>query len=208
MKIVVLISGEGSNLQAIIDAMHASKLDVSIQAVISNKPDAYGLIRAEQYQIPKHVIRSETELHTLLHHYNPELIVLAGFMRVLSKEFVTTYAGKIINIHPSLLPKYRGLNTHERVLANKEAFHGTSIHFVTEQLDGGPVIAQQKVKVETADTRESLRERIVAIEHLLYPKIIQLLAHHRLTLSKTDTILFDGRELKKPICLTDFIEGY
>lgn len=212
MNIVVLISGEGSNLQAIIDAITVSALPITIQAVISNKAKANGLARAKCHQIPTHILASknyaskidyDTALQVLLEDYNPELIVLAGFMRVLTKEFVKAYRGRIINIHPSLLPKYRGLNTHQRVLENHEIFHGTSIHFVTEKLDGGPVIAQEKIKIEKGDTVESLQKRILTIEHQLYPKVIQLFANHRLSLCETAHVLLDGYILEKPLCLSE-----
>lgn len=178
--IVVLISGNGSNLQAMIDAQEQGA-PFHIAAVISNVENAYGLIRAE-----KAGIKTETLDHTLfpsreafdqqlmhiIDHYHPKLIVLAGFMRKLGGQIVEHFKGKMINIHPSLLPKYPGLSTHERALAAGDEEHGVSIHFVTETLDAGPIIAQEKIPILPNDTVETLKARIHALEHTLYPKVI------------------------------------
>ena len=185
--IVVLISGSGSNLQALIDASISSNYKIS--AVISNNPDAYGLQRAERDGIPIQVInhrafasREEFDLalKQAIDQIDPDLIVLAGFMRILGSDFVNHFAGKILNIHPSLLPKYPGINTHQRALAAGEKEHGASVHFVTEALDGGPVIAQEKVPVLQGDTADELATRVLEKEHIIYPKVVSWFASGRL----------------------------
>jgi phosphoribosylglycinamide formyltransferase-1 len=185
--IVVLISGNGSNLQALIDA--SAQGGYSISAVISNKADAFGLIRAQQAGIPTRIIKHldypdrETFDQRLLEEidgFAPDLLVLAGFMRILSARFVQHYAGRILNIHPSLLPHYRGTQTHERVLAAGEKEHGVSVHFVTEELDGGPVILQAVVPVLSEDTRAELAARVSRQEHRIYPQAVSWFAAGRL----------------------------
>lgn len=183
LGIVVLISGQGSNLQAIIDAIAREHLPISIQSVISDKADAYGLVRAQAANIPTTVLSSQgyrgdrlaydRDLQKIIDCYLPDLIVMAGFMRILSAPFVQHYQGKIINIHPSLLPLYTGLHTHERVLAAGDAEHGATVHFVTEELDGGPIIAQSKLQVLPEDTVDSLKMRVHALEHQLYPQVLK-----------------------------------
>ena len=180
LPIVVLLSGSGSNLQAIIDRISEDRLNARIMAVISNKADAYGLQWAQQAGIPTEVIEHhqfdsresfDTQLIKTIDKYQPELIVLAGFMRILTDEFVNHYYGKMINIHPSLLPKYRGLHTHRRALEAGDNEHGLSIHFVSSKLDGGPVILQKTVPVMAGDTEQVLAQRVLAEEHkacLLY----------------------------------------
>ena len=179
-KLVVLISGNGSNLQAIIDACQKD-LPAEVSAVISNDPDAFGLQRATKAGIPTHVInhrdytdRAEFDhaLRQIIDQYKPDFVILAGFMRKLTPEFVAHYPKRMLNIHPSLLPKYRGLHTHERVLEAGDKEHGVTIHFVTDELDGGPIIAQEKIAVTSDDTAESLKEKIHVIEHRLYPQVI------------------------------------
>lgn len=181
-NIVVLISGNGSNLQAIIDAIESGNINAKIACVISDKPDAYGLQRAAKHQIPCEVVvkninetreQYDMRLVSVINHYQPELIVLAGFMRILSKNFVEAYNGKLINIHPSLLPKYPGLHTHKQVLQNGDSEHGCTIHYVTEEVDGGPIIAQAKLQVNPDDTEETLKQRVHVLEHQLYPEVIQ-----------------------------------
>lgn len=186
--IVVLIGGNGSNLQALID--HPSHRHVyQIQGVISHRFDAYGIERAKaaniNYQIVPHSAYSERAafeeaLITAINSYQPSLIVLAGFMRILSGTFIQYFAGKIVNIHPSLLPNYKGLNTHQRVLAAGEKEHGISIHFVTEECDGGPLIAQVRLPVLPEDDEASLAKRIHTAEHWLYPQIVGWYAQNRL----------------------------
>ena len=192
-NIVVLISGKGTNLQALIDASHRSSYTIS--AVISNTAEAIGLNRAKISGIDTYVIEQESfnsklefeeSLATRISEINPKLIVLAGFMKVLSPQFVKLFRGKIINIHPSLLPEYPGLNTHQRVLEDKKKIHGMSVHLVTEDLDGGPVIAQDSVHVLPDDTIESLAKRVLEREHIIYPKVVESLAIGKIQLSDYD----------------------
>ena len=189
-NIVVLISGKGTNLQALIDASHRSSYKIS--AVISNTAKAIGLNRAKISWIDTYVIEQESfysklefeeSLATRISEINPKLIVLAGFMKVLSPQFVKLFRGKVINIHPSLLPEYPGLNTHQRVLEDKKKIHGVSVHLVTEDLDGGPVIAQDSVYVRPDDTAESLAKRVLEREHIIYPKVVESLAIGKIQLS-------------------------
>lgn len=203
---VVLISGNGSNLQAIIDAVHQEALPVKLCAVISNRPHTYGLERAKLAGIPTHVVShkdfSDREsfdraLQQLIDGYQPQLLVLAGFMRILTEPFVRHYEGRMINIHPSLLPKYRGLNTHQRALQEGETQHGATVHFVTHELDGGPAIIQAVVPVLFNDTQESLAERVLTQEHKIFPLAIRWFAEGRLKLSNNHTML-DGQILQSP----------
>lgn len=184
-NVIVLISGNGSNLQAIIDAIQQDKLPIAIQAVISDRPGAYGLTRAQQANIPTHIIdykhfsdriRFDKALMQQIDAYQPDLIVLAGFMRILTPECVQHYLGKMINIHPSLLPKYQGLHTHHRVLEAGETEHGASVHYVTPELDSGPIILQARVPVLASDTAESLQQRVHQAEYQIYPAAIALIA--------------------------------
>lgn len=200
MNGVVLISGNGSNLQSIIDH---SAIDLDIKAVISNHANAYGLKRAERANISTHVLshkqfssREEFDqaLSNIIDQYKPEIVILAGFMRILSTEFTHQYSGKMLNIHPSLLPKFQGLNTHQRAIESKENQHGVSVHFVTEQLDGGPIIAQTSVDVIDTDTTESLAKRVLLEEHKLFPKVIHWFTQGRLKLEKNHATL-DGKVL-------------
>ena len=188
-NIVVLISGNGSNLQAIIDAIHQSQVDAKISAVISNRPDAFGLHRAQLAQIPTQVVSHndftdraayDSALSEVIDQYQPQLIVLAGFMRILTPAFVHRYPGKLINIHPSLLPHYRGTHTHARVIEANEKYHGASVHFVTEELDGGPLIAQAYFAMDANESAEKLQQQVQAVEHQLYPLVIQWITSHKL----------------------------
>lgn len=185
LRLVVLISGNGSNLQAIIDDIDNNSLPAQIVAVISNKPDAYGLERAKKAGIEQQILSHkdfdsrehyDLALKELIDQYQPDLIILAGFMRILSNEFVHHYLNKMMNIHPSLLPKYKGLNTHQRVLDAGDKEHGCSVHFVTPELDDGPVILQAKITVDDNDTAESLAKKIHQQEHIIYPKAIRMFA--------------------------------
>ena len=195
-SVVVLISGNGSNLQALMDFSSAGNYRIS--GVISNKSDAYGLQRAEQSNIPTTVVDHreyasrdlfDQALSEAIDKYDPALIVLAGFMRILGADFVKRYQGKILNIHPSLLPDYPGTNTHQRVLDAGEKLHGVSVHFVTEELDGGPVIAQESIAIEPADDAESLAAKIHEKEHVLYPTVASWFADGRLRLDGNDAFL-------------------
>ncbi len=192
LPIVVLISGNGSNLQAIIDASRKD-LAVEIRAVISSRSDVKGLQRAEQAGIPAHVIKNEIGLVELIDSYSPQILVLAGYMRRLSPKFVQHYAGRIINIHPSLLPKYPGLDTHKRVLQAREEQHGVTIHFVTEEVDAGPIICQAQLNIDAQDTEETLKTRIHALEHQLYPQVLSWLAAGRLKLNPNGQVILDGK---------------
>ncbi len=183
-KLAVLISGEGSNLQAIIDAIDAGELNASVEVVISNEASANGLNRAKQAGITAVVVapvkgqtREEYDQRLLetLAPFSPDLIVLAGFMRILSADFVHSFADKIINIHPSLLPAYKGMDTHQRVLDAGESYHGASVHFVTEKLDDGEIIIQSRIKIRSDDDAESLQQRVHVEEHVIYPRAIQWL---------------------------------
>ena len=201
LRVVVLISGNGTNLQAIIDSCQQNSINAAVVAVISNNPQAFGLERAKQARIATAIINPK-EFPALLDHdktlintidsFNPGLIVLAGYMRILSTVIVKHYQGRLINIHPSLLPKYQGLHTYERALAAGEKEHGTSVHFVTDILDGGPVIAQERVTILPDDTPESLALRTVTKEHQLYPKVIGWFAAGRLKLQDNQVYL-DGQ---------------
>ncbi|MDX2504537.1 MAG: phosphoribosylglycinamide formyltransferase [Gammaproteobacteria bacterium] len=205
LPIVVLVSGDGSNLQAIIDHVADRTLNARICAVISNKADAYGLQRARKANISTEIIDHrhydsresfDAELIRSIEKYHPELIVLAGFMRILTDDFVNHFSGKMINIHPSLLPKHRGLHTHKRVLEAGDREHGLSIHYVSTELDGGPIILQKSVPVLEDDTEESLAQRVLVQEHLAYPKVIQWFAEKRLQIVNNQ-VMIDN----KPIIL-------
>lgn len=202
LPLVVLVSGSGSNLQAIIDAARAD-LPVDIRAVISNVPEAYGLVRAQQAGIPAQVLSHndypdrdsyDAALAALIDSFAPRLVVLAGFMRILSADFVRHYEGRMLNIHPSLLPKFRGLHTHARALEAGETEHGASVHFVTPDLDAGPIILQARVRVEPNDSPESLAARVLAQEHIIYPLAIRWFAAGRLQLQNGQVTL-DGQQL-------------
>ncbi|WP_109391428.1 phosphoribosylglycinamide formyltransferase [Proteus cibi] len=199
-NIVVLISGNGSNLQAIIDACRTNKITGNVVAVLSNKADAYGLERAKLADIPAYFVDPalyhdradyDSALIEQIDAYKPDIVVLAGFMRILSPGFVTHYQHKLLNIHPSLLPKYPGLHTHRQVLANKDSFHGVTVHFVTEELDGGPKIIQACIPVLPDDTEQSLQTRIQAEEYRIYPLAIRWLAEDRLKMKNNQAFLDD-----------------
>lgn len=189
LRVAVFISGNGSNLQAIIDAVTNNQLNIEIVGVISNKADAYGLQRATQAGIPA-VALAGKKMHTFeqlaskqLIAWQADMLVLAGFMRVLSAEFIHSFTGIMLNIHPSLLPKYKGLNTHQRVLNAGEYYHGCSVHLVTPALDSGQVLAQGIINVQPNDTADSLAERIHPIEHQLLPLVISLFSRGDIVLS-------------------------
>lgn len=204
-NIVVLISGNGSNLQAIIDTFNVDASDSlgQVTAVFSNRRDAYGLERAKQANIDAHFVDNkgcesreayDQQLMQQIDSYNPDVIILAGYMRILSSEFVRHYRGKMLNIHPSLLPKYPGLHTHQRAIEAGDKEHGTSVHFVTEELDGGPVILQAKVPVFADDDVDTLQQRIQVQEHSIYPLTIQWFLAGRLSMQEGDAVL-DGEQL-------------
>ena len=203
-NIVVLISGNGSNLQAIIDSCTNGIINNSqVTAVISNKADAYGLKRAQHANIEAVSIVAtdyanpqdyDQALIEKINTYQPDVIILAGFMRILSANFVSHYQGKMLNIHPSLLPKYAGLNTHQRAIDAGDSEHGTSVHFVTEELDGGPVILQAKVPIFATDTIDNVIARVQQQEHNIYPLVIQWLLSQRLSMQNGYAVL-DGKKL-------------
>ena len=189
-RVLVLISGNGSNLQAIIDGCD-DNLQADVVGVISNKPDAYGLVRAHHNEIDTSCVIAHTgetrqeydaRLLSAIEKYQPDLVVLAGFMRILSDEFVQRFEGKMVNIHPSLLPKYTGLHTHQRAIDASDTVHGASVHFVTPELDAGPVILQAKVPVYEDDTAEVLAERVHEQEHAIYPLVVKWFSQNRLTM--------------------------
>ena len=182
LRVVVLISGNGSNLQAIIDASNNTPGLYEVVAVISNREDAYGLERADRAGISTAVVdhkahdNRESYDHALMQiidAFEPGLVVLAGFMRILTPGFVRHYAGRMLNIHPSLLPKYKGLNTHQRAIDAGDHVHGCSVHFVTEELDDGPVVLQAEVPIIDGDTAETLAERVHVQEHIIYPEAVR-----------------------------------
>lgn len=190
-EIVVLISGSGSNLQAIIDHIDDGTLNAKIVAVISNIADVKGLKRAQTHEIPTYTIAHvdfdsreafDIKLQSIIDELNPALIVLAGFMRILSPNFTKHFRGKMLNIHPSLLPKYPGLHTHQRALDAGDSEHGTTIHFVTEELDGGPIVLQRKFKIEETDTAETLFDKVQKLEHQMYPEVIRWFCEGQLSL--------------------------
>ena len=202
-SIVVLISGSGSNLQAIIDGIESGSIPAKITAVISNKADVKGLERAANHGIVHHVLdhtqhadreQYDQALMTLIDQHNADLVILAGFMRILTAPFVEHYAGKMLNIHPSLLPKFKGLHTHRRAIEAKETEHGCSVHFVTPELDGGPIIGQRKVAITTKDTEDSLASKVQKQEHVLYPLCTKLFVEGRLQLTETGPTL-DGVQI-------------
>lgn len=202
-RLVVLISGSGSNLQVIIDACERGEINGHIAAVISNKADAYGLERAKQAGIATKVLSHkdfdsreayDAQLMNVIDSFMPNLVVLAGFMRILTPGLVQKYVGKMLNIHPSLLPKYQGLNTHQRAIDAKDDVHGVSVHFVTEELDGGPVILQAQIPVLKDDTAETLAKRVHEQEHIIYPLVVKWFSEHRLTM-EADYAVLDKKQL-------------
>jgi len=211
LSVVALISGSGSNLQALIDGAQAD-LPIRIRAVISNEPGAFGLERAQNAGIETRVLNHrdypsredyDAALSTLIATFDPGLVVLAGFMRILTPAFVARYRGRLLNIHPSLLPKFRGLHTHQRVLAAGETVHGASVHFVTEELDGGPVVLQARVPMEPGDDPERLAARVLSQEHRIYPRTVCWFAQGRLRLDIAGAPQLDGRVLVRPLQLDE-----
>lgn len=199
-SIVVLISGSGSNLQAILDACSAGFISGKVTAVLSNKAKAYGLERAKKAGAKAIVLDHKAyadraaydrDLIATIDQHQPDLVVLAGFMRILTPEFVQHYQGRLLNIHPSLLPKYQGLNTHQRAIDAGDTEHGCSVHFVTAELDGGPVILQAKVPVFPGDDAGTVAERVHEQEHRIYPLVVRWFCQNRLQ-QQSDKALLDG----------------
>ncbi len=211
VPIVVLISGNGSNLQAIIDYFESRATIGKVVAVISNRPNAYGLERAKNANIEAICIDHknfdtreayDNLLQKQIEHFQPGLVVLAGFMRILTADFVQSFEGRMINIHPSLLPKYKGLNTHQKALDAGDKEHGASVHFVTPDLDGGPVIIQSKVPVFENDNAEELAQRVQEQERNIFPIVVDWFCQKRLTMKNNKAVL-DGNELSESGYATD-----
>jgi phosphoribosylglycinamide formyltransferase 1 len=207
MPIAILISGRGSNMQVIAERAARGELPVEIRTVLSDQPAAGGLALAGTLNVPSEVLSPrdcpdratyDAALIERLRQHAPQLIVLAGFMRILSPSFIHAFAGRILNVHPSLLPAYRGLHTHRRVLEAGDSMHGASIHFVTEELDGGPVIIQSRIEVRPDDTETSLSARVQEREHRIYPQAIDWFARGRLAL-RGQRAWLDGRALDGPV---------
>ena len=201
--VVVLLSGTGSNLQALIDSTLTGDSPVRIAAVISNRSDAYGLQRARDAGIQTRSLDHKAfegreafdqALIELIDAFEPKLVVLAGFMRILSADFVRHYEGRLLNIHPSLLPKYKGMHTHQRALDAGDSEHGCTVHFVTEELDGGPLVVQAVVPVESGDSAQTLAQRVHTQEHRIYPLAVRWFAEGRLILGDQGALL-DGQLL-------------
>ncbi|MEP4547879.1 MAG: phosphoribosylglycinamide formyltransferase [Saccharospirillum sp.] len=210
-RIVVLISGGGSNLQSLLDQCQTDSLDADIVAVISNRPDAFGLSRARQAGVKALTLDHtgyadraafDAALAELIEAQQPDLIVLAGFMRILTDDFVRRFPGKMINIHPSLLPRYPGLNTHQRALDAGDSKAGATVHFVTAELDGGPPIAQIEVPISDQDDADSLARKVLVQEHRLYPTVVDWFVKGRLRLD-ANQVLLDDQPLSKSGRLLD-----
>ncbi len=209
-RVAVLVSGEGSNLQALLDAARAGTLGAEIAVVISNRAAARGLVRARDAGVParhlggKDVTREayDEALVALLAEYSPDLIVLAGFMRIFSPAFVSRFEGRILNIHPSLLPSYPGLDTHRRVLEAGERWHGATVHFVTVDLDAGPAVLQYRLPVHANDTTESLTARVHVGEHFILPRAVEWFVGGRLRL-ENGSVMLDGRRLSQPVIMEE-----
>ena len=207
MRTVVLLSGTGTNFQAILDRAASGEPDIDPVAALSDRIEAQGLERARQAGIPAIAVpRSEfpdarswwDEIAARLRSLAPDVLALAGFMRILPPQLCRKYRGRVLNIHPSLLPKYPGLDTYRRVLAEGGRWHGTTVHFVTEDLDAGPRIAQARIRVGRKDGEDSLRARVQACEHVLYPRVLEWMSHGRLAMSGRHAML-DGSELIEPV---------
>ena len=212
MRIAVLVSGNGSNLQALIDAQHGKQLSGQIVGVLSNKADAYALRRAEDANIATAVISHQNfpnresfdvAMHQQLLAWQVDLVILAGFMRILTPEFVSQWQGKMLNIHPSLLPFYKGMNTHQRVLNTGDRLHGCTVHFVTAELDAGQSIAQSVIQVSLQDTAESLAQRVHELEHFIYPQVAEWLCNGQLTW-RDGQAFFNQKPLEQPIQFAQF----
>ena len=209
-RTAILISGSGTNLQSFIDKVGDGTLDLDLCLVFSNKPGAFGLERARKVGIPTACIEHgdfddresfDRAVAAVIDEARPDLIVLAGFMRILSPWFVQYYEGKIVNIHPALLPKYPGLNTHQRVLDAGDEWHGSTVHFVTEELDGGPRILAGRLRVDPDETADELQHRVQTVEHQIYPQAAGLVGSGRVEFVNGETWI-DGEVAGKPIVET------
>lgn len=208
-KTAVLISGSGSNLQSFIDKVAAGEVNLDLCVIFSNKPDAYGLTRARNANLATECIEHtaypdretfDRAVATCLDAYEPDLLVLAGFMRILSPWFVNHYDGKVLNIHPALLPAYPGLQTHQRVLDAREKWHGSTVHFVTAELDGGPGILQARLLVDPGESADELCARVQALEHQIYPEAANWFGQGRLQL-RDGRAWLDGELLRNPVVI-------
>jgi phosphoribosylglycinamide formyltransferase-1 len=211
-RTAILISGSGSNLQSFIDRVAGGRTSLELSVVFSNRPDAYGLTRARDAGIDTACIEHgdygsreqfDQAVATELDNWRPELLVLAGFMRILSPWFVNRHAGRILNIHPALLPLYPGLDTHRRVLDAGDEYHGSTVHFVTEELDGGPRILQGRLKVAPTNDPDALMSRVQAVEHEIYPTAADWFGRGRLRFHNGEAVL-DGKRLEKPV-IQDYV---
>ena len=209
IKIAVLVSGSGSNLQALIDANLSGK----IVGVISNKPEAYALQRAENANIATAIIEHkqypnreafDAAMHQQLLDWDVDLVILAGFMRILSAQFVKAWEGKMVNIHPSLLPNYKGMHTHQRVLNTGDVLHGCTVHYVTAELDAGQALTQGVLKVTQHDNVVSLAQRVHVLEHLIYPQAVEWICNGTIQHLKEGQVLYKGQPLEKPIQFCQF----
>ncbi len=210
-RTAVLVSGSGSNLQSFIDRVQAGTLDLELAAVISDRPGAYALTRAAVAGIPAQTVnyaeigdreRFAAELGRVLGEIDPDIVVLAGFMRILPPQLVNTYLGRMLNVHPSLLPLYPGLDTYRRALAAGDRWHGSTVHFVTPELDAGPGIAQYRVLVRPGETVDSLRSRVQRGEHRLYPEVVGWLAAGR-AFHRGGRAWLDGHPLERPVVVDE-----
>ena len=208
LRLAVLISGSGSNLQAIIDAIEAGQLNAEIGLVICNNPDAYGIERAVRHRLPVDVIdhrdfdsreQYDAALLKRLRLLDPDYLVLAGFMRILGADFIEAFKHRILNIHPSLLPAYKGLDTHQRALQNGESAHGVSIHLVTAELDDGPILVQGSYPIHPGDTVADLQARGHALEHRMYPQLLDWISERKLCIDSDGRIQYDQSTLEHPI---------
>jgi phosphoribosylglycinamide formyltransferase-1 len=206
-RAAILISGSGSNLQSFIDQVDSGQLALDIVIVVSNRADAFGLERAAKAEIPTVCIEHQSfadresfdrAIAAALDVLKVDLVILAGFMRILSPWFVNHFAGRILNIHPALLPDYPGLNTHQRVLDAGEIWHGSTVHFVTEELDGGPLLMQGRVAVEMNEDAADLAARVQAVEHQIYPQVAALFADGQLCF-RDNNVFLNGDKLVEPI---------
>jgi phosphoribosylglycinamide formyltransferase 1 len=206
LRLAILISGRGSNMATIARECQQRRIAATVNVVISDRPGVAGITTAQDMGIETQVVpyksvdrpTFERALSAAIDTHSPDLVVLAGFMRVLTETFVRRFAGRMINIHPSLLPKYTGLHTHQRALDAGDSEHGASVHYVTPELDGGPVILQSRVPVKTGDTESTLAARVIATEHVIYPRVVGWIADQRLAWNNGEP-LFDGKPLTQPV---------
>ena len=207
LPIVILISGRGSNMRVIAELAASGELPVTVRAVVSDRHEAAGLATAASMGIPIASLSPrdfvdrpayDAALAELVATYHPRLVVLAGFMRILTPNFIGPFADRMLNVHPSLLPKYRGLHTHRRALENGDAAHGVTVHFVTEELDGGPLITQASLAIRPAETESTLSARVQRLEHSIYPQAIDWFARGRLEL-RGQRAWLDGKALDEPV---------